>query len=103
MKAPKKLLLAICLLLFFSFPSALFSLDKNLAHDFVKAATNGKIEEVKTLLQGGVNINAQIEHGYSALILAAGNGQEDVVKFLLKNGANVNLQADSKETALHLA
>src|SRR5260221_5574372 len=103
MKAPKRQLLTISLFLFFLFPSALLSQDKNLAYDFVKAATNGKIDEVKTLLQSGVNINTQIEHGYSALMLAAGNGQEDVVKYLLKNGANVNLQANLKETALHLA
>ena len=49
MKRSKRKFLTIFLILFFLFPSASFSQDKNLAYDFVKAATNGKIEEVKTL------------------------------------------------------
>lgn len=66
-----------------------FSKDEDVNYDFVKAATNGRIEEVRTLLQKGADLNAQVGHGYSALMLASGNGQEEVVKLLLAKGAKV--------------
>lgn len=80
-----------------------FSKDRDLNYEFVKAATKGQIEEVRALLQKGADLNAQVEHGYSALMLASGNGQEETVKLLLAKGAKVNMQATMKETALHLA
>ena len=64
------------------------------------AALSGKIEEVKSLLRHGTNVNAADDDGRTALMLAAFNGHTDIVKILLDLGARVEARDIVGRTAL---
>jgi len=53
-------------------------------------AAEGNVDELKELLNSGVNVNACGYDSRTALHLAASQGKLDVVKLLLERGANVN-------------
>jgi ankyrin repeat protein len=56
-------------------------------NELIQKASNGKLEKVKLLVKGGVDINANNDE---ALVWAARNNHLEVVKFLVKIGANIN-------------
>ena len=70
--------------------------------NLVRAAAQGNTEEVRKLLDGGVDVNECNEIGQTALITAAMADKEETCRFLLEKGA----KADGKDiggfTALHL-
>jgi len=70
--------------------------------DLIWAADLGKLEEVKTLLKDGTNVNAAVSNGHTALMSAAANGHVEVCHALLTHGADPNACA-SGCTALLLA
>jgi ankyrin repeat protein len=55
-----------------------------------KAAFDGDITAVRSLLTDGANANAQAGDHYHPLDAAAANGQTETAKILLDNGAEVN-------------
>ena len=55
-----------------------------------QAAHEGKIEDVKQLLDHGAHVNAKDENGYTALTQAATIGSADIAKVLIDHGADVN-------------
>lgn len=57
---------------------------------FLSAAEHKRVEQVKRLLDKGINVNSKDEDGRTALSLAAENGQEAMVKILLENGAELD-------------
>lgn len=58
----------------------------------------------KALLDAGANINAQDEHGNTALHFAAKQGHQNIVALLLRRGAQVDVREGSnKYTPLHVA
>lgn len=57
---------------------------------FMIASQNGKAEIVRLLLDKGVGVNAEDEHGRTALMWASQKGRTEVVQLLLDKGANVN-------------
>ena len=61
----------------------------------------GEIEQVKALLEQGIDPNQTDDEGYSALQAAAENDYLDIVKLLLSQGAK--LHHKSPYTALELA
>ncbi|WOE64065.1 ankyrin repeat domain-containing protein [Wolbachia endosymbiont of Zaprionus tsacasi] len=67
------------------------------------AVKHNNEEEVKNLLNKGVNVNAKDDDRCTPLHLAAREGCEDVVKTLIAKGANVNAEGIVDETPLHLA
>ena len=70
------------------------------------AAQNGKLEQVKTLIEKeGVDINArESEIGATALIGASFKGHLEVVQYLINKGADINAKADiDGRTALMVA
>jgi len=71
------------------------------ASRLVSAAEAGRTDDVRALLDDGVDVNAT-EFGRTALFFAAQEGHTDLVKMLLKRGAHVNHQYKGI-TALHLA
>jgi len=58
----------------------------------MRAAETGRVDEVRRLLQKGVDANEKVEDlgGLTALMLAARRGHLDVVKVLLRAGADPN-------------
>jgi ankyrin repeat protein len=58
---------------------------------------------VELLISKGVNVNAQNEHGKTALMLAAFSGKLNVIKELRANGARLDLQDQIGSAALHYA
>lgn len=64
---------------------------EDLMPPLMRAAENGRIDEVRRLLQGGADVNEKLEGiGITALMLAAGRGDLEIVKVLLKAGADPN-------------
>ena len=71
--------------------------------DLLKAASDGDLPQVRTLLEKGTDIDHRDRHGATALIAASQNGHEPVVQALLAKGAEINLQAKGGWTALILS
>ena len=67
----------------------------------VYCASLGEIEQVKALLEQGIDPNQTDDEGYSALQAAAENDNLAVVKLLVSKGANVAYKGEY--TALQLA
>lgn len=60
-------------------------------------------EELKSLLDSGLSVNAKDRHGRTALHLAATLGQVDLARFLLSRGAEVNAKDPRGRTPMMLA
>mmetsp|Transcript_996 Transcript_996/g.1480 ORF Transcript_996/g.1480 Transcript_996/m.1480 type:complete len:243 (+) Transcript_996:36-764(+) len=73
------------------------------ASGLVLLATDGDAGQVKDALAAGlVDVNAQDEHGYSALMAAASYGNLSIVNELLAtSGVDINLVDNDGDTALH--
>jgi hypothetical protein len=67
------------------------------------AATNGKSEAMKVLMEKGADINAEDDYGDTALHYAVNKGQEEMVRGLLCLGARVDAVDDYGRTPLSLA
>ena len=68
-----------------------------------KAAYNGDLLQVRTLLEKGADIDSQNIDGLTAVMAAAAQGHEEIVQTLLAKGAAIDLQAQIGVTALILA
>lgn len=67
-----------------------------------KAARTGNLPLIKTLLEGGADVNARDIFGSTPLHWAALNGHRDVCEFLVHNKADINtLSTTICETPLH--
>ncbi len=63
-------------------------LDKaGLAEQLSNAATNGNLDKLNLLLEGGADVNAENKDGISPVVAAKINGRDDVILVLMKNGA----------------
>jgi ankyrin repeat protein len=72
-------------------------------HDksFFEAVVKGNIEQVKSLIAKGANVNAKDDRGQTSLHLAVRNFYEEIVEFLISEGADVNAsQTDASWTPL---
>lgn len=65
-----------------------------------KAIDSYRLDQVKHVLQQGVNPNSLDCHGSTALIQAIKNNRSDIVEFLLEVGADPNVSGDFGHTAL---
>lgn len=69
-----------------------FSLHASgLNEELLAAARKGELQEVKRLLAGGADIEAQTRYATTPLYFAARNGHAAVVEHLLAKGANPNV------------
>lgn len=70
---------------------------------FIYAAERGNVGGVTNMLDAGVPVDSNDEHGWTALLLAALRNHTDVVHLLLQKGADVNKQDFGGWAALHVA
>ncbi|MBI5032435.1 MAG: ankyrin repeat domain-containing protein [Chloroflexi bacterium] len=70
----------------------------------LQAAKDGKVQELRTLVQQGTDVNTvDADKGMTALMYAVEFGRVDAVKLLLESKANVNLASKKGTTALMYA
>lgn len=70
---------------------------------FLKATSKSNIEQVRRLLDEGVDVNSQGSSGRSALIYAIDNVDIEIIQLLISHGINLNLKNKAGWTALHWA
>ncbi|MCL4360909.1 ankyrin repeat domain-containing protein [Candidatus Dependentiae bacterium] len=73
--------------------------QKNIS--LIEASKNGQLEEVKSLIANGAQVNTVDFKNQTPLIYATIAGSPEVVKFLIDHGADVNIRGDN--TALGYA
>jgi ankyrin repeat protein len=75
--------------------------------DIYEAVKKGNIEEIKTYIKNGGDINTKMdchwEQPYTPLMYATRIGNYELVKFLIEAGADVNVKNESGFTALFIA
>ncbi|XP_053466333.1 ankyrin repeat domain-containing protein 40 isoform X2 [Ictalurus furcatus] len=79
------------------------SLDKELQERLREASAIGDLDEVRTLVESGVNINSQNEiNGWTCLHWACKRNQKHVVAYLLNSGADKEILTAKDELAVQL-
>ncbi|MFJ7971709.1 ankyrin repeat domain-containing protein [Psychrobacillus sp. NPDC096389] len=66
----------------------------------VSAATEGDIETVLELLEGGANINATNNQGVTAVMAATQKNNVDTVKILIEQGADIDIRNNNMDNVL---
>ena len=66
----------------------------------MRAASSGDMEQLKSLIDSGTNVNQTDASGWNALMYAAASHSSEPIKLLLKAGANVNQQSLRGDTPL---
>ena len=64
------------------------------------AANEGRIKDVKLLIEKGADVNLGQTNGETALMEAAERGYTDICKLLIENGAEINAVSIFEDTAL---
>ena len=67
---------------------------------FLSAAKKGKLDEVKSLLAEGVDVDCSDAFSCTGLFWAAANNHKSIVEFLIEKGANLNAGAGVGGTPL---
>lgn len=65
--------------------------EEEIIKRLIRAAQQGRAEQISSILESGCDVNARDEFGDTALIVASERGYLAVVKLLLERGADVNL------------
>ena len=70
----------------------------------IRESDGGYLKEIESIVEGGGDVNWQMENtGLTPLMAAASGGKLEVIKFLLKNGAKADLKDARGFTALQRA
>ena len=77
--------------------------QRELNNGLLYASQEGNLEEVKSLLDRGANVNAEGVYKWTPLHRAALNGHTEVARLLIDRGANVNAENGAKQPPLHKA
>ncbi|XP_026997471.1 ankyrin repeat domain-containing protein 40 [Tachysurus fulvidraco] len=79
------------------------SLDKELQERLREASAIGDLDEVRTLVESGVNINSQNEiNGWTCLHWACKRNHKHIVAYLLNSGADKEILTAKEELAVQL-
>ena len=76
---------------------------KKSAKSLHEAAAAGDIEQVKSLISKGADVNSKDNRGTPALQLAAEKGHRDVVELLINKGADINAKSNGGRAAMLMA
>lgn len=76
---------------------------RRIDRELVDAATEGDAARVETLLEGGADIEAHANDGWTALAVASREGHLKTVELLLFRGAQVNAREGGGHTPLFWA
>jgi hypothetical protein len=99
----KRLAISISVLLLFAF----LALDKAVAQQPAKsldqAIVDGDIDQVKSQLSAGADLNSKNRLGWTALHTAIRNRRTEIIKLLIDKGADVNAKDNRGRTPLHFA
>ena len=88
----------------FGFFALFFLFGACMAADIHKAALDGNLETIQTLLAGDPALaNAKDEQGLTPLLYAVLRGHRNVVELLLDKGADVNVQDNGGYSPVHFA
>ena len=90
-------------MVFTSMDSKKEKLEKKLNSKLYLAAYNGKLKEVKELLDSDANVHYPDFLGSTPCYIAARNGHTPVVKLLLDKGADANIPNNYGTTPCHNA
>jgi hypothetical protein len=77
--------------------------DNNRLFDLIRRTGRHNYEEVKLLIENGVNVNSQNTFGRTPLHVAVESGNLNLVKLLIEKGANLDIQDRDGRTPLHMA
>ena len=69
---------------------------------FVEAVESGNVDDVKKLIEEGINVNLT-RAGSTPLMIAASKGHTEIAGAIMQAGVNVNAKDDDSWTALHKA
>src|SRR5262249_29889634 len=69
----------------------------------IEAVKAGNLQAVKELIDCGVDIDQQDEHGWTPLNWAAGNGDASIVKSLIERGADFSKVGRDERTSYLIA
>jgi ankyrin repeat protein len=72
-------------------------------NDWRKAAIEGDVATMRSLLAEGIDVDSRDTYGQTALMLAALHGRREVVDLLLQNDADLDVTAKYHLSALMLA
>ncbi|KAJ8344921.1 hypothetical protein SKAU_G00291140 [Synaphobranchus kaupii] len=79
------------------------SVDKELQERLREASAIGDIDEVRTLVESGVNVNSQNEiNGWTCLHWACKRNHRHIVAYLLNSGADKDILTSKEELAAQL-
>ena len=79
------------------------SSQRDLDQALFDAAAEGRLEEIRSLLDRGANINAVDSDNNTPLHWASGNGHHQCIELLLDRGANIDAVDSDNNTPLHWA
>lgn len=97
----KVIKVSLLALVIWSGQSTLVSAQFSDTWELLKAVKDNDVQEVRSRLNKGANVNARNADGVPALIVATDFGNVELATFLLDAGANVDARtADRAETAL---
>ena len=74
-----------------------------MSDDLLFAVKSSDLEEVKSLIKDGTDINSTGQFGWTALHLAIYDGKREIIDWLLGQKLNTNIKSDDGCTALHYA
>ncbi len=66
------------------------------------AIYKNNLDNIKTLIKEGANVNETDEDRYTPLHIACQEGNLDIIKYLIKKGAKVNAKTNYGSTPLHI-
>jgi len=84
-------------------PIALFAAPPRPVMSFDDALSNGNVDEIRSQLYWGHDVNAKGQSDRTPLITAVMLNEEKLVEVLLENGADVDAFETQGKTALHMA